>query len=111
LAAVADGGNKFVKWTYSLEGDDPLILTAYKAFSELDAIVINHVSLNHIAKADKEAMEILGKLIIAPEQKVRDCKDSQRVAELHLETTEVEYEVNRPKEQETQTGQKSGRKY
>jgi hypothetical protein len=76
LAAVADGGNNFVKWTYFFEGDNPLILTAYKAFTEVDDIAMNGVTLNHIPKAAKEAMEILGKLIIAPEQKVKDCEDS-----------------------------------
>jgi hypothetical protein len=110
LAAVADGGNKFVKWTYSLEGDDPLILTAYKAFAELDDIAMNGVSLRFIPVAAKEAMEILGKLLLTPEQKVKDCETSLQAAELCLETTEAEYKANRPQVQETRTGRKSGRK-
>jgi hypothetical protein len=81
--------------------DDAMIITDYKAFAELDNIAMNGVSLNHIPKAAKEAMEIFGKLIIAPKQKVKDCEDSLQAAELCLEMTEAEYELNRPKVQET----------
>jgi hypothetical protein len=76
LAAVADGGNRFVKWTYSLEGDDPLILTAYKAFVELDDIAMNGVSLHYIPKAAKEAMQFIRQLNAEPEQKVQDCEEA-----------------------------------
>ena len=38
-AAVVDGGRTFAVMTYVLEGNDPLILGANRAFNELDELV------------------------------------------------------------------------
>jgi hypothetical protein len=43
MAALADAGKAFVHATYQLEGNDPLILSAYRVFDRLDEIVNNGV--------------------------------------------------------------------
>ena len=40
-AAVVDGGRLFAVMTYILEGNEPLILSAYRAFEDLDELVGN----------------------------------------------------------------------
>lgn len=51
LAATVDAGEPFVKATYILEGDGPLVLSAYKEIQELRASVRNEYYPNVVAVA------------------------------------------------------------
>jgi hypothetical protein len=59
LSAVVEAGLPFCQATYMLEGDDPLILTAYIVFQKLDRLVDNGFALpNTREKCKRAAAEI-----------------------------------------------------
>ena len=53
LAATVDAGEPFVKATYVLEGDGPLVLSAYKEIQQLRASIRNEYYPNVVAVARK----------------------------------------------------------
>ena len=55
LAMLVDAMTPFVKATYNLEGDGPLVLTAYREISTLHSVVANQHYPNVMAIAKKES--------------------------------------------------------
>ena len=54
IAATVDAGKPFVKKTYSLEGDGPLVVTAYHSIEELE----NYVRLMHMPNVNRIASDL-----------------------------------------------------
>ena len=54
IAATVDAGEPFVKKTYSLEGDGPLVVTAYDSIKELE----NCVRLMHMPNVNRIASDL-----------------------------------------------------
>ncbi|EJK54790.1 hypothetical protein THAOC_25553, partial [Thalassiosira oceanica] len=87
-AAVVDGGRLFAVFTYITEGNDPLILIAYKVFDELDAFVgvgttgYLHIDLPNVKKIAIKASEMMcesrdkiDKAVTSARAHVQVCQD------------------------------------
>lgn len=75
LAVIVDFGMQFVKTTYNLEGDGPLVFRCYEAISALTAAVnlAHYPNLNAIARelsasnpAARQQWEAYGKSCVEP---------------------------------------------
>jgi hypothetical protein len=85
FAAIAETGRPFCQATYILEGDDPLVLTAYIVLDKLDQVIADGVKFERTKLVCKEAASMVLSLRKPLLDDIQSRKDSMTNIERTIE--------------------------
>jgi hypothetical protein len=88
LAAMVEVGDPFAVATYQLEGDDPLVFSAYRVFDQLDSYGSEELKLPKTKEACQVAESFIKKQL---EPQIQSIKKTHRnISELNTEIQKLE---------------------